>query len=201
MKFKVNRFIYFLSPRLQINAAEKTTVLTLASLLLLLSGGQQLLSADGHAAYDAPYYAERIALFETRAQEIKEELSALEQQYYPDTAAITPSEAAPAQPETTGSTQNADSQNISVSSPAAENRVVRQEAPAQSDKVNINTASSQELESLPGIGPAIAGRIIEHRNTHGPFQRIEDIKNVRGIAEGRFDAIKDLITVGETDPE
>ena len=62
-------------------------------------------------------------------------------------------------------------------------------------KININTASKNELMDLPGIGPAIAERIIEHRQQNGWFAAIEDIMNVSGIAEGRFGRIKDKITV------
>jgi competence protein ComEA len=62
--------------------------------------------------------------------------------------------------------------------------------------VNINTASQPELETLPGIGPAIAERIITYRETNGPFALIEDIQNVSGIGPATFEEIKDLITVG-----
>lgn len=67
---------------------------------------------------------------------------------------------------------------------------------AQSRKVNINTASVSELdERLPGIGPALAQRIVDFRNTKGPFARPEDICQVPGIGEKRFEQIKDLICV------
>lgn len=61
--------------------------------------------------------------------------------------------------------------------------------------ININTASAEELDMLDGIGPAIAERIIEYRNTHGLFKEPYDICNVRGISETTFDAIKDCIEV------
>ena len=64
------------------------------------------------------------------------------------------------------------------------------------DLININTASSFELETLPGIGPAIAQRIIEYREANGPFLAIEDIVNVSGIGPGTYERIQDLITVG-----
>ncbi len=62
--------------------------------------------------------------------------------------------------------------------------------------ININTASAQELEALPGIGPALAQSIVGYRNEHGPFQSIEDLKNVPGIGDARFERLKGLITVG-----
>jgi len=63
--------------------------------------------------------------------------------------------------------------------------------------VNINTAGLRELESLPGIGEELAQRIIDYRRNHGRFETIEEIMRVEGIGEGRFEAIRDLITVGD----
>ncbi|KUK37203.1 MAG: competence protein ComEA [Thermacetogenium sp.] len=62
-------------------------------------------------------------------------------------------------------------------------------------KININTASAAELESLPGIGPTLAQRIVDYRSTHGPFKAPEDLMNVSGIGTGRYEQIKDLITI------
>jgi len=62
-------------------------------------------------------------------------------------------------------------------------------------KININAATVAELETLPGVGPALAQRIVEYREEHGPFARIEDIKKVSGIGDKMFERIKDLITV------
>lgn len=60
--------------------------------------------------------------------------------------------------------------------------------------ININTASEKELDSLPGIGPAIARRIVEHRSTQ-PFTKVEDIMLVKGIGKKKFAKFKELITV------
>ena len=65
----------------------------------------------------------------------------------------------------------------------------------QSGKININTASAGELETLPGIGPSYAQKIIDYRTSSGRFTAIEDIKKVPGIGEKTFQKIKDLITV------
>lgn len=64
----------------------------------------------------------------------------------------------------------------------------------QSGKVNINTCSKSELVGLPGIGDVLADRIIEYRSAN-KFSTIEDIKNVSGIGEKKFESIKDLIIV------
>src|SRR5215471_9358330 len=62
-------------------------------------------------------------------------------------------------------------------------------------RINVNTASAKELESLPGIGKGLAERIIEHRQKYGPFSRPEHLIMVRGISELRFLAMRDQITV------
>ena len=61
--------------------------------------------------------------------------------------------------------------------------------------VNINTASLEELDALDGVGPATAQKIIDYRVASGPFKTIDDIKNVSGIGDAKFAAMKDSITV------
>lgn len=65
----------------------------------------------------------------------------------------------------------------------------------QPGKVNINTASSTELQSLNGIGNVLAERIVQYRQEKGKFKRIEDLKNVSGIGEKKYEGIKDAIRV------
>lgn len=62
-------------------------------------------------------------------------------------------------------------------------------------KVNINTASQTELETLPGIGPSTALKIVNYRKEKGKFKKIEDIKEVSGIGDSKYNKIKDLITI------
>lgn len=62
-------------------------------------------------------------------------------------------------------------------------------------KININTASVQQLQQLDGIGPALAERIVDYRQANGEFRRIEDIAFVSGIGSEKFEAIRDDITV------
>jgi competence protein ComEA len=69
------------------------------------------------------------------------------------------------------------------------------ESASSAELININTASLAELDSLPGIGPTTAQKIIDYREQNGPFLAKEDIINVSGIGPGTFERIKDLITV------
>jgi competence protein ComEA len=61
--------------------------------------------------------------------------------------------------------------------------------------VNLNTATQAQLEKLPGVGPAVALRIIEYRQRSGGFKKVEDLMNVRGIGEKTFLKLKPLLTV------
>lgn len=63
------------------------------------------------------------------------------------------------------------------------------------EKINLNKATQTELETLPGIGPSTAEKIIAYRKENGNFKKIEDIMNVNGIGESKYNKIKDLISV------
>jgi competence protein ComEA len=107
-----------------------------------------------------------------------------------------------------GPTENADLDRINLASPVSDGQHVYvprlgevdpplqppsdQSAPGR--KININTADLATLDTLPGIGPVIAQRILDHRQANGPFDRIEGMMDVPGIGEGTFEKIKDLIT-------
>ena len=61
--------------------------------------------------------------------------------------------------------------------------------------VNLNTASAAELERLPGVGAAVAQRIVEHREKNGTFRAVEDLMLVRGIGEKSFEKLRPYLTV------
>ena len=66
---------------------------------------------------------------------------------------------------------------------------------AAADKLDLNQATVEELDALPGVGPAIARRIVAFREKNGAFKRIEDLMNVRGIGEKTFLRLRDRIMV------
>jgi len=67
--------------------------------------------------------------------------------------------------------------------------------PAAAALVNLNTATAADLAKLPGIGPAVAARIVEYRQKNGSFKKIEELMNVKGIGEKTFLKLKPLVTV------
>lgn len=64
-----------------------------------------------------------------------------------------------------------------------------------SSKININKATQSELETIPGIGPSTALKIIKYREENGKFSKIEDIKNISGIGEAKYEQMKDYISI------
>ena len=76
-----------------------------------------------------------------------------------------------------------------------ENRPSGSKAASVQAPINLNSATTTELESLPGIGPATAQRIVEYRQQHGSFKKIEELMNVRGIGEASFLKIKALVSL------
>jgi competence protein ComEA len=85
------------------------------------------------------------------------------------------------QPTAEGHTHAADDSDASGSTPAV--------------VVDLNTAGADELETLPGIGPATAAAIVEHRERNGPFASVDDLEQVPGIGPAKLAAIRDLVTV------
>jgi len=61
--------------------------------------------------------------------------------------------------------------------------------------VNINTAGAWLLEALPGIGPALAGRVVDYRSQNGPFRNVGELMMVEGIGQAKYDGLKDLVTL------
>ena len=76
---------------------------------------------------------------------------------------------------------------------AASNKDVKIENPQK--VVNVNTATSEELQTIRGIGPAIAGRVLEYRKEHGRFEKIEELAKIHGIGEAKLQRIKAQVSI------
>ena len=73
------------------------------------------------------------------------------------------------------------------------------ERPSGNGPVNLNTAGTDQLTAIPGIGEAMAQRIVEWRDEHGPFRRVEDLMKVKGIGEKSLEKMRPHVTVGENE--
>ena len=92
---------------------------------------------------------------------------------------------------------------VLITSPAlkASAQAPQAEAQAASKAINLNLATVDQLETLPGIGRKTAERIVEHRTKNGNFKKIEELMNVKGIGEKSFLKLKPMIVVTPPKPE
>ncbi|HXF44424.1 MAG TPA: helix-hairpin-helix domain-containing protein [Candidatus Paceibacterota bacterium] len=104
----------------------------------------------------------------------------------PDAPPVVSGERTAPSPATTLETQDFVATNPALQSTAA---------PSVPGKININTAGLVELQGITGVGPIIAQRILDYRTTNGPFRKIEDLKNVRGIGDTNFEKMRDEISI------
>lgn len=80
--------------------------------------------------------------------------------------------------------------------PVASSGDGRSESGAAPSPIDINAATIAELDELPGVGPATAGSIVEHRRAHGPFASVDELADVRGIGPAKLESIRPLVKVG-----
>jgi competence protein ComEA len=85
---------------------------------------------------------------------------------------------------------------VAIGSPGPAMAATSSDENQANQRININVADAASLDTLPGIGPAIAGRIVGYREANGPFTRVEELARVDGISAAMVDKLRDQITVG-----
>ena len=149
-------------------------------LVLILCLGGYLLWREN---YQKPAQDDKLSSYESRINDLEKKISELEKTKL----------------EVSGN-QPASSAGVSTNQPAESAGTVAGASTSKTAQpisgiVNINTATAAELDTLPGIGPVYAGRIIDYRTTNGGFKSPEEIMNVKGIGQKTYDKFKDRITI------
>ena len=85
--------------------------------------------------------------------------------------------------------------------PGLEPALPRKQAPAKPETIDLNSATLHQLDSLPGIGPVLAGRIIAARDERGRFSAVDDLLNIEGIGQCKLDGIRNYVHVSADGPD
>jgi len=168
----MKRKLFFLLDRLQISRNERISISILILLTVVLMVVFQV--SEPKANYSEEYYAELESIFAERSQVIEAERHEILQRYQPF---------------------EEDEADVYTVTATADTTLTEKAAPADTVLININTADSETLQKLPGIGPAYAERIIEWRKENGKFESKEQLLEIRGIGPVRLENIRPLITI------
>ena len=200
-----NRKVYFSLERLHISAAERYFMLTL--MLLLMGASLIRIWAEPEGNYKPDYYKELHEALRAREQEWRAAERGILMRYgsFGEAGAAAGSNELAAQSGISGTHRLSAKQEIAhalLDSPATATDTIESQGrepslqPHAGDKntgndkqILINKASVDALTQLPGIGPVIAGRIVQYRMEHGPFRSANDLREVKGIGEKRLENI------------
>ncbi len=184
MRIKIGGFmrrkLFFFLEKLQITRRERVSIGFLLICLFVL--GFLNILIEQKAVYNEEYYEELERVFGERSRQAEAERNKILARYRPEETPL-PGEAAAVahtvDPDTSGREEN-DPPEVS-----------------EEERININTAGPEELQELPGIGPAYADRIIEWRKENGFFESVDQLLEIRGIGPRRLEALKPLIKLNE----
>ena len=178
----LKRNLFFWIDRLQILPAERVTITVLFAALVVISSTR--LVWQPAFAYDQAFYHPIEEEFNRLSAMRNQDEATLLARYYPAADSGTKD-------------QKGALVSIDVMPEGQVSQTMRDSVLAEpgSVKININSASLDELTRLPGIGPIIAERIVVYREEHGAFETIDELLNVRGIGPVRLEQIKPLLTM------
>lgn len=176
---KIKRNLFFLFEALSITRSERIAITTLFLLILVVT----ILTTwiRGGPGYDQHYYAEIEQLFQERSRMAELERAEILARYNPESRLIT------------DSGQDFSGEVIAIS----DTSVAGSQSRSETGLVNINRANEEELQQLPGIGPAYAARIMEWRKVNGSFSEPSQLLEIRGIGPRRLEQLLPLITLEE----
>ncbi len=184
----MKRRLFLWLEKLKIAPGERKAISGLLVLLVLLGGLNLALSPsvpfeDGDYLELEQQFAERTAMLEAEEEKLME-------QYYPASEKqIT---------ETQIDTVSDDSTSNEGADDAKE-EVKKTDQNVDKERINVNTANKEALETLPGIGPTYAKRIIKYRNENGEFETFEELEKIKGIAQKRLDKLMPFIKLKDSE--
>jgi competence protein ComEA len=176
--------IYFLLDRLNITKAERLTMVTITTLIVLITTGAAILEPDN--PFPDEHYAYADSVFRVLSERKAADHISLMARYEPSTGSNTEPMVA----------LQTSTQTASISQPRTAPKSGSTKLPAL-ESISLNTAVATELDRLPGIGPKTAEVIIEYRNEHGPFQDLSHIMRVKGIGPKKWEQIRPYLRLNE----
>lgn len=177
----MKRRIFFWIEKLKITPAERKAVSTLVVLLVVLGMINAALSPP--VPFAKEHYRELEKQFKKRTALLGKKRQKLMRRYHPSVKK--PMAAAG---------------DDTVTQDTSANENVKNDAPDVSNMViNVNNARQEALESLPGIGPVYARRIIKYRQEHGKFKTVEELKKIKGIGEKRLEKLKPFVKLTDSE--
>lgn len=180
----MKRTLFFWLEKLKIAPGERKTITGLLILLVTLGGVNIAFSPS--VPFDGDEYRELEEQFAERTALLEEKEEKLLEQYYPsDESGVERTVVDTVEKDSTSQKRNK-TQEEDVTKTSA------------GDKINVNTASEQALETLPGIGPTYAKRIVSYRQEHGGFESFPELKKIKGIAQKRLDKLMPFIKLKDS---
>lgn len=174
----MKRTLFFWIDKLQIRRGERITLTVLMCITLLLSAA--LLLIDFSPSPDDHDYSELEHIFQQRSEIQQAGHDAIMARYEPH--------------ETSPPVAGTESVDTVTNVKTYEDEEPEQQI-SDTTRININTANAEQLQQLPGIGPAYAGRIVEWRRENGTFESVEQLLEIRGIGPVRLENIRDLVVL------